>query len=94
MPETMFRLRWPDDRVTENYSPSSIIREHFAAGASYRIADFLPRARAAMSAASERVRQAYGYPCSRAGATLARIEAEAANFATQPDSSVTILELF
>lgn len=94
MPETMFLLRWPDDSVTENYSPSSIIREHFAAGATYPLEEFLPRARVAMSAASDRVRQSYGYPCSRASATLAHIEARAEKFATQADASVTIVELF
>jgi len=92
MPEMSFRLRWPDASETLNYSPSSVILNHFRAGETYDLAVFMERARAAMEAASARVQDKYGFPCARARATLAAIEQHSAAFAEQPAASVTILE--
>jgi uncharacterized repeat protein (TIGR04042 family) len=92
MPEMSFRLRWPDASETLNYSPSSVILNHFRAGDTYELAVFLQRARAAMEAASARVQDKYGFPCARARATLAAIEQQAAAFVEEPAAAVTILE--
>jgi uncharacterized repeat protein (TIGR04042 family) len=93
MPELSFRLRWPDRHETRHYSPSSAIRAYFTPGASHPLPDFLARARAAMAAASDRVREVHGFPCARARATLAEIERTARQFDATADATVTILEL-
>jgi uncharacterized repeat protein (TIGR04042 family) len=86
-----FYVRWPDDRVEACYSPSLVIKEHFEPGESYPLADFLKRSREALNIASERVREKYGVPCSRALAQLARIEATATRFEATAGASVTVV---
>jgi uncharacterized repeat protein (TIGR04042 family) len=79
MPETLFRIRWPDGGVETCYSPSTVIRSHFEAGRAYSLPEFLSRCRDGLHAASERVRARYGGAgCSRAMAQLAAIEARVA----------------
>ena len=90
MPEMRFRIRWPDGTSETCYSPSLVIKDYFAEGASYPLADFLTRSRTSLAIASERVRAKYGRPCSRAMAQLARIESIATGFAGLPDERVTI----
>ncbi len=80
MPEMRFRVRWPDGSVEDCYSPSLVIKDHFTPGDSYAVADFLDRSRTALTAASERVREKYGFACSRALDQLARIEATCQRF--------------
>jgi uncharacterized repeat protein (TIGR04042 family) len=77
MPEVIFRICWPDGTEERCYSPSTIIRDHFAAGESYQLDEFVARARAGLHAASDRVAAKYGHPCSNAMNQLARIEATA-----------------
>ncbi|MDE8346327.1 MAG: MSMEG_0570 family nitrogen starvation response protein [Acidocella sp.] len=93
MPETYLTLKWPDGSVSEEYSPSSIIRSFFTPGETLDIATFLTRARLAMSQASARVQQVHGFPCARARATLASLEAKSGIFLNTPDAGVTILDL-
>ncbi len=88
MPELRFAIRWPDGTRQACYSPSTTIRDHFVPGTAYPLAEFLDRSRAALHAASERVRARYGRPCSLALGQLAAIEAEAARFAAGPDACV------
>jgi uncharacterized repeat protein (TIGR04042 family) len=88
MPEMLFDVGWPDGSVMRCYSPSTVVRTYFEPGATYALVDFVSRSRAAMRAASERVRMIHGAPCSRAAATLRQIEARAAAFA--PDAPVTV----
>jgi uncharacterized repeat protein (TIGR04042 family) len=90
MPETWFEVTWPDGATETCYSPSSVVREHFAERASYSLPDFMARGRAALHAASERVRAKYGTPCSRAQAQLARLEQAALSFADHPDARVRV----
>jgi len=90
MPEITFRLRWPDETETVAYSPSTVIKTYFDVGQAYTVTEFAALARRAMAAASERVRETYGYPCSRAAATLAMIEQKSAKFAGT--DAVTFLE--
>ena len=80
MPELRFTLRWPDGVRETCYSPSTVVREHFVAGTAYPVAEFVPRCRRALTAASERVRAVHGHPCSLALGQLARIEATAARY--------------
>lgn len=94
MPETYFDIKWPDGSISENYSPSSVVKEFFTPGESYQLAAFTARARDAMTRASDRVQQKYGFPCARARATLAVIEAAAGKFANTQDATVMILDLY
>lgn len=89
MPVTHFRVRWPDAGEARCYSPSSVVREHFAPGERYARDEFLRRAREALGIASERVRARYGFACSQAMDQLAEIERIAARF--EPGAEVTVL---
>ena len=77
MPETMFRVRWPDGAVETCYSPSTVIKTYFDVGRSYDLGEFVALCRKGLHAASERVRSRYGSGCSHAMAQLAAIEAKA-----------------
>ena len=78
MPETLFKVRWPDGGVETCYSPSTIIRDFYEIGRSYTLTEFLAASRAGLGAASDRVRARYGGAgCSRAMAQLAAIETRA-----------------
>lgn len=90
MPEMHVVVRWPDDSVTACYSPSLVIREYLEVGTTYPLDDFVERAREALSIASERVREKYGFACSRAAHQLAQIEAKARALAHLPDRVVRV----
>jgi uncharacterized repeat protein (TIGR04042 family) len=90
MPEMRFRIRWPDGSAETCYSPSLVIKDYFAVGADYPLADFLERSRTALGIASDRVKAKYGMPCRRALAQLARIEAAAGAFKDVPDARVAV----
>ena len=77
MPEMHFQVRWPDGAVEICYSPSLVIKEHLTVGEVYALPDFVQRSRTALMIGSERVREKYGVPCSRAMSQLASIEAAA-----------------
>lgn len=83
MPEVLFRVRWPDDSVHRCYSPSTVVEEFFLAGRSYPLTEFVELSRKALTAASERVRESYGFRCTQAEAQLVEIELKAAEFADQ-----------
>ena len=90
MPEMLFHIRWPDGTTEQCYSPSLVIKDHLEAGATYDVAEFMRRSRTALTVASDRVREKYGFACSRAMAQLARLEASAGRFDHSPDARVTI----
>jgi uncharacterized repeat protein (TIGR04042 family) len=90
IPEIGFRIRWPDGTRETCYSPSLVIKDYFAVGTDYPLAEFLQRSRTALCIASERVKAKYGMPCSRALAQLARIEAAAGAFTDVPDARVAV----
>jgi uncharacterized repeat protein (TIGR04042 family) len=90
MPEVCLRVRWPDRSTSSVYSPSTVVKEYFEAGAVYALDDFVSRARHGLRAASERVRMKYGYACSRAEGELAEIEAAAARYASLGGAQVTV----
>lgn len=91
MPEMHFRIRWPDQRIEDCYSPSLVIKDYLVPGETYSVVDFRRRSRDALTIASERVREKYGFACSRALGQLERIEAAAIQFEASPDASVTVL---
>ena len=93
MPEMHFRIRWPDGTAESCYSPSLVVKDYFAPGESYALADFVERSRSALNIASERVEAKYGWRCSRATAQLTRIETAARVFASLPEPRV-IVETF
>ena len=91
MPEMQFRIRWPDGSEDLCYSPSLVIEEHLVVGSTYRLDDFMARTRTALNIASDRVRQRYGFPCSRAIGQLAEIERRATAYKSRPDAEMTVL---
>jgi uncharacterized repeat protein (TIGR04042 family) len=89
MPEMLFHIRWPDGANEQCYSPSLVIKDHLAVGASYDVADFMRRCRTALTIASDRVREKYGFACSRAMGQLARLEVAAERFGATPQDTAT-----
>ncbi len=90
MPEMLFSVRWPDGTTEQCYSPSLVIKDHLAVGETYSLAEFLQRSRTALEIASDRVREKYGFACSRAMGQLARLEAAAARFDGAAAGGVTV----
>jgi uncharacterized repeat protein (TIGR04042 family) len=78
MPERYVLVRWPDGPAQRIYSPSTVVEDYFRAGQRLPVADFVERSREALTAASERVRAAYGFPCSKAARSMAEVAALAA----------------
>lgn len=74
MPSVYFHVRWPDRTETVCYSPSTVIHDYFRPGQTYEKAAFLQQARLGLTAASERVRQKFGFACSSAMDQLQAIE--------------------
>jgi len=85
-----FRVRWPDGSETECYSPSLVVQDYLIPGAVYETDDFMRRMREALAIASERVRQKYGFACSRAADQLGELESLAARQAGR-GGGVTVL---
>jgi uncharacterized repeat protein (TIGR04042 family) len=93
MPETWFTIRWPDGSEERCYSPSSAICDHLRQGESYGLDEFRQQVRIALRAASDRVEQKYGYPCSRASGQLASLEQRASGFEQHSDARVICLKI-
>ena len=92
MPETRFKIQWPDGSQETCYSPSSIIKDYFEPNREYPLTDFLDRSRTALNIASDRVLAKYGRACGLAIGQLAEIEATATRFSSQPKSLVRVIE--
>jgi uncharacterized repeat protein (TIGR04042 family) len=91
MPEMIFHIAWPDGTTEPCYSPSLVIKEFLFVGETYPVPEFLRRSRTALSIASDRVREKYGFACSRAMGQLARLENSAERFDATADGGVTVL---
>ena len=91
MPEMTFTVRWPDGRVLDHYSPSLVVHDHLAEGATYDVAEFRERSATALGEASERVRERFGFTCSSAAESLHGIDRLAASYPS--DGVVTVLRL-
>lgn len=91
MPEVHFLIELPDGGTRRCYSPSTVVRDHFAPGQTLTVSDFVERSRRALAEASERVRVRYGFVCSSAASELAEIEHCCRRY--EPDSCVRILSI-
>jgi uncharacterized repeat protein (TIGR04042 family) len=91
MPEMIFHIAWPDGSTEPCYSPSLVIKEYLAIGETYAVAEFLERSRTALTIASDRVKERYGFACSRAMGQLAKLESAAKRFEATPDGGVTVM---
>ncbi|MBO0662874.1 MSMEG_0570 family nitrogen starvation response protein [Jiella sp. MQZ9-1] len=93
MPEVHFTLRWPDGTEERCYSPSTAIKRQFDVGETYALAEFLARARAGLTEASDRVAAKYGFACTAAMGQLARIEARGREFEARDGASVVCVAI-
>lgn len=91
MPETSFRIRWPDGVEEDCYSPSTVIHEHLKAGQTYRLDDFDTRSRTALDLAARRVEAKYGFRCSSADAQAEKLASAIARY--KPEEIVTCLSI-
>jgi uncharacterized repeat protein (TIGR04042 family) len=91
MPEMLFKIRWPDGAIEQCYSPSLVVQDHLAIGETYAMQEFLRRIRVALTIASDRVQEKYGFACSRAMGQLARLESAAGRFDDSSGDRVTVL---
>lgn len=90
MPEMYFHVRWPDGREEDCYSPSLVIGDFLTPGQHYPLPEFVARCEQALTEASNRVQQKYGYFCSSAMDQLGRIRARAGDFENRPDGTVAV----
>ncbi|AZN72959.1 MSMEG_0570 family nitrogen starvation response protein [Georhizobium profundi] len=93
MPEVYFTVLWPDGAQERCYSPSTVIKNHIAEGASYSLDEFVGKARTGLGEASDRVAARYGFACSSAMAELARIEARANALAGTEPANVRCIKI-
>ena len=80
MPEINFKIRWPDGIEQNCYSPSLVVKQYFNSGETYELLEFVEKSRTALNIASDRVKKAYGFPCSRALRQLQQIELKASEY--------------
>lgn len=90
MPAMHFQIRWTDGKEAICYSPSLIIKDYLVPGTVYPVDDFMQRMRAALAIASDRVREKFGFACSRASDQLAELEEMAEHYG-QPRDTVTVI---
>lgn len=70
MPEMTFQIRWPDGAIQDCYSPSLVMHDFLTDATSYPLDEFMSRAVAALTQASERVKARYGMYCTSASAQI------------------------
>lgn len=85
MPEVHFTIQLPDGTPRTCYSPSSVVLRHFEAGQELTVAEFVRESRLALTEASDRVRQKFGFGCTAAAAQMQEIEQFTA---TQPPEGI------
>jgi len=88
MPATPITVALPDGSLRHCYSPSSVVRKHFAAGQKLTASEFIQSSRIALNEASNRVREKFGFSCSAAADSLAEIESWAG--ALPPETPLVI----
>jgi putative flavoprotein involved in K+ transport len=93
MPEVSFTIRWPDGTSQLGRSPSRAITELITEGGVYPCPEFVRRARDGLNAASDRVRERYGFACTAAAEQLDAIQAGAARQSADPDGLVAVERL-
>ncbi len=92
MPAVTFNVRWPNGQEEQCYSPSTVILDYFTAGESVSAEEFLKRSEVALTKASERVAQKFGFACSSAADQLQEIRDQVAKI-EDPKAKVTVLSL-
>lgn len=73
MPAVNFLVRWPDGEEELCYSPSTIVYDFIKPGAQFTLDEFMRVSRLALTSASERVRERFGFACSSADDQLLKI---------------------
>ncbi len=91
MPEIHFTIELPDGVRKTCYSPSSVVLKHFRTGQELSVSEFRDQSRLALTEASERVRQRFGFSCTAAAAQIEAIEQFSKPF--PPDSTIRILQI-
>lgn len=94
MPSVNITIKWPNGKISDFYSPSTIVYEFFKKGQQYSGIDFLAQAEKALNAASERVRVRYGFACSSAMDTLSQIQLQAEVLKLQVHDVIEIIEIY
>ena len=85
-----FHVRWPDGAEEVCYSPSLVVHDHLTT-ATYPVDDFVERCTLALTEADRRVREKYGFGCTRSMAQLEAIRVAAARHPA--DGPVEVLGL-
>ena len=94
MPVVRFDVMWPDATVMRCQSPSTIIRSFFTEGEALPLAQFMASAERGLNAASERVREKYGFACSAASDQLEIIQRKAEEFKQSSDAVVQVIKVY
>ncbi|MCP9848951.1 MSMEG_0570 family nitrogen starvation response protein [Cyanobium sp. Morenito 9A2] len=89
MPEVELDLVWPDGRTTRLYSPSTVILNYLSPGQIVSVRELQERGSEALEQASERVRDRYGFACTRAEEEGRKLECWAAGYDSQEQVLVT-----
>ena len=91
MPEMTFEVRWPDGHLQRCYSPSLVVHDYLRTGGQYTVGDFVDRSGRAMAEASDRVRAKFGFACTSAAETSARIADAAAQYPSEAIIEITAM---
>ena len=92
MPEINFQIKWPDGTEQKCYSPSLVVKNYFNPGETYELTEFVDKSRTALTIASDRVKEAYGFDCSRALGQLQQIETKAVEYQKLAEPKVQFIE--
>lgn len=92
MPEINFQIQWPDGTEQNCYSPSLVVQEYFNPGETYELGEFVEKSRTALNIASDRVKKAYGFSCSRALGQIQQIESKATEYQKLADPKVLFID--
>lgn len=86
-----FEVQWPNGQRQQCYSPSLVMHDYLSVGSAYTVADFVSRSSTALTEAGERVRAKFGFACTSAAETNARIVNAAAQF--PPTATVHVVSM-
>ena len=92
MPEINFKIEWSDGTQETCYSPSLVVKEYFTPGKEYELEEFVNLSDKALNIASDRVKAAYGFPCSRALGQLQRIKSKATEYRQLTNPTVRFID--
>ncbi|NEO69423.1 MSMEG_0570 family nitrogen starvation response protein [Moorena sp. SIO3H5] len=92
MPETNFKIEWPDGEQELCYSPSLVVKKYFNADQDYSLSEFVALSRTALNDGSDRVKAQFGFSCSKALGQLKIIEDKAKKYSNLSDPKVRLLK--